>query len=79
MSHRTRLITGAATAIVKPRPSLKGREAVAQMADDMRIIATRVGNVTVDDLTLIGWRHDQVDLHNAAARELATELSTVAA
>ncbi|WP_316224685.1 MULTISPECIES: hypothetical protein [unclassified Bradyrhizobium] len=79
MSHRTRLITGAATAINRPRPGLKGREAIEQMADDMRVIVTRTGGVTAEDLTLIGWKRDQVETLNGRARDLAIQLSTVAA
>ncbi|WP_315806949.1 MULTISPECIES: hypothetical protein [unclassified Bradyrhizobium] len=49
------------------------------MADDMRVIVTRTGGVTAEDLTLIGWKRDQVETLNGRARDLAIQLSTVAA
>ncbi|WP_316216595.1 hypothetical protein [Bradyrhizobium sp. SZCCHNR3003] len=79
MSYRNRMIGGAATAITDPRPLLRGREAIEQMADDMRIMVTRTGGVTTDDLTLIGWKQEQVDTLAPRARNLATKLSTVVA
>ncbi|WP_315721653.1 MULTISPECIES: hypothetical protein [unclassified Bradyrhizobium] len=49
------------------------------MADDLRVISTRTGGVTTDDLTLAGWTREQIERHVADARETATRLSTVAA
>ncbi len=80
MSQHNRLITtGVAPAITMPRPALKGTAAVEQMADDLRVINTRTGGVTADDLTLAGWTREQIERHVADARETATRLSTVAA
>lgn len=78
MSHRTRLITtGVTSAVTLPRAPMKGTTAVEQMADDMRIVNTRVGTVTVDDLSLIGWTRTQLEKHGQAARELAASQSLV--
>ncbi|UZE51095.1 hypothetical protein ONR75_11040 [Rhodopseudomonas sp. P2A-2r] len=77
MSARTRLT--APITHGRSRPELKGQEAVSQMADDMRVIKTRVGSVTCEDLGMIGWMMVQVDHHHAAARELAERLSLAAA
>ncbi len=73
MSERTRLI--APMRSDKSRPDLKGRDAVAMMADDMRVIKTRTGSVTRDDLGLIGWANAQINAHHASAREMAERLS----
>lgn len=73
MSERNRLI--APMRSDKSRPDLKGRDAIATMADDMRVIKTRTGNVTRDDLGLIGWANSQIDAHHANAREMAERLS----
>ena len=73
MTHHQRLLSplAASAAINAPRSTLRGTKAVEQMADDMRMIKTRAGSATRDDLALIGWTSLQIDLHNAAARELA--------
>ena len=64
--------------VFRPRSPLKGREAIEQMADDMRIAAARSGGVTSDDLALIGWSRAQILVHGDAARELAHRLAGVA-
>lgn len=77
MNARTRLV--APLIHGRSRPELKGRDAVSQMADDMRVIKTRTGSVTRDDLGMIGWMNAQIDAHHATARELAERLSHAAA
>jgi hypothetical protein len=64
--------------VFRPRSPLKGREAIQQMADDMRIAATQNGGVTSDDLALIGWSRAQIIVHGDAARELAQRLADAA-
>lgn len=78
MNERTRLVAPIRTTVVS-RPDLKGQHAVAAMADDMRVIKTRVGSVTRDDLGMVGWATAQIDAHHVAARELAERLSLAAA
>ena len=60
--------------LVRPRSNLKGAAAVEQLADDMRYAKTRFGNVTRDDMSLLGWRWSQLNEHESAARELAYAL-----
>ncbi|QUS40598.1 hypothetical protein RPMA_18450 [Tardiphaga alba] len=64
---------------VSARPDLRGKAAVEQMADDMRQFGQREGGVSRDDLELLGWTSQQVDLHSSDARTLALRLSRVAA
>jgi hypothetical protein len=37
------------------RAALKGETALAQMADDFRVLAANAGGVTEDDLRTLGW------------------------
>jgi hypothetical protein len=53
------------------RALLAGKKAVEQMADDFRIINTRLGHVDRDDLELLGWLNEQIDKHGGAARQKA--------
>jgi hypothetical protein len=53
------------------RALLTGQDAIAQMADDFRVVATRIGHVDRDDLTLLGWLNAQIDKHGDAARQKA--------
>jgi hypothetical protein len=72
------MVTSAPTsAITAARAPMTGKAAVEQMADDMRIINTRNGNVTTDDLSLLGWTGKQIAEHGAAAREAAAAASLV--
>ena len=65
--------------LVAPRAPMTGKAAVEQMADDFRVINTRAGNVTTDDLSLVGWTQAQIAKHGVAARELAAAQSTASA
>lgn len=47
------------------------RTIVAQMADDLRVMAANSGCVLEDDLVLLGWRRAQLATYGAAARERA--------
>jgi hypothetical protein len=60
--------------VIRSRAQLSGIAAVEQLADDMRYAKTRLGNVTRDDMSLLGWRRGQLDEHESAARELAYAL-----
>lgn len=60
---------------VKPRAPLKGREAVEQMADDMRVANARNGGVTEQEMSLIGWTPAQIATHGEAARVRAQKLA----
>lgn len=77
LSERARLLAplAASAAISAPRPHLKGQAAIDQMADDLRVIKTRAGGVSRDDLALLGWTQSQIDRHGTAARERAERLS----
>jgi hypothetical protein len=72
-SERTRLLRSRFfhATIVLPRATLRGTSAVEQLADDMRFTKARLGNVTLDDMSLLGWRSTQLNEHESAARELA--------
>jgi hypothetical protein len=59
----------------KTRPDLKDAAAIETMADDMRVVITRTGSVTKDDLFQIGWTSAQVTLYGDRAREMAVRLS----
>ena len=76
-SRRRLVATAPTSAITAARGPMKGEQAIAQMADDMRIINTRAGNVTADDLSLLGWTGRQIGEHAAAAREMAAAQSMV--
>lgn len=71
----TRMITSRPANDHVSRPELKGLRAVAAMADDMRVIRTRNGGVTREDLSVVGWSISQIDTHGSAAREMAERLS----
>jgi hypothetical protein len=75
-SYRTRLLRPRVfdATLVRARSNLKGAAAVEQLADDMRYAKTRFGNVTRDDMSLLGWRWSQLNEHESAARELAYAL-----
>jgi hypothetical protein len=57
------------------RGSLAGKAAVEQMVDDLRNYAAVHGNVTRDDLSLLGWSGTQIDTHIVKAREAANKRS----
>lgn len=61
-------------ALDNPRAALTGEAAVEQLADDMRFAATRLGNATREDMSLLGWKYSQLTEHEAAARERAYAL-----
>lgn len=61
----------APTALPAPRASLEGAAAIAQLADDFIIIATRSEGAALPDLLRMGWRKSQVFEHTDAARSLA--------
>lgn len=61
------------------RALLTGKNAIEQMADDFRVIATRLGNVDRADLELLGWLNAQIDLHGGAARQKALAMEVRAA
>jgi hypothetical protein len=48
------------TSLVKPRATLRGETAVAQLAEDMRQNGQREGGVTDRDLELLGWTSGQL-------------------
>jgi hypothetical protein len=50
MPNARHLPLAALAASAKTRPDLTGATAIATMADDMRVIITRTGSVTKDDL-----------------------------
>lgn len=81
---RRRVIDGRGIPLVStylktPRSEItRAAEAIDQMADDMRLLAARNGDVTEDDLSLIGWKLAQIRKHGTAARERACELETAA-
>ncbi len=81
---RRRVIDGRGIPLVStylktPRSEIKrAAEAVDQMADDMRLLAARNGDVTESDLSLIGWKLAQIRKHGTAARERACELERAA-
>lgn len=56
------------------RSKLEGRAITPQMADDLRILHTRTGYVTEEDLELLGWTAAQIAAHRTAARRRAMEL-----
>lgn len=59
------------------RGSLKNRAAIVeQMADDMRVYSTSRGCVTEDDLSLLGWKPQQIQSFGASARLQAIKLSS---
>jgi hypothetical protein len=53
------------------RAELRGRTAVAQMAEDFLIFAANTGSISETDLQVLGWRQAQIALHAADAREYA--------
>lgn len=54
------------------RAELRARDKIVeQMADDMAVIETRRGFVDRDDLELLGWLQQQINLYAADARRLA--------
>lgn len=57
------------------RAALSGRNAVARMAEDLRLFAASNEAVTADDLELLGWTSAQIASHGAAARQRAYELA----
>jgi hypothetical protein len=61
------------------RALLTGKNAIAQMADDFRVINTRRGHVDREDLELLGWLNPQIDLHGTAARQKALAMEVRAA
>lgn len=58
------------TALPPARAALDGADAIHQMAEDMRTIATRSDGVTAFDLRRVGWTAAQITAHGEAAREL---------
>jgi len=58
-----------------PRTALSGEAAIEQLADDMRIAATRLGYATKEDMSLLGWKQAQLTEYEAAARERAYALA----
>ena len=67
-------LLAASAALVNPRAVLTGDAAIAQLADDMRYAVTRLGNVTQDDMSLLGWSRTQLATYEIAARERAYKL-----
>ena len=63
------------SALVRPRASLTGHKATAQMAEDMRQGGHREGGVTERDLELLGWTAAQVRDLAAAANIRAQSLA----
>lgn len=58
------------TALPPARSTLDGAQAIHQMAEDFRTMATRSDGVTADDLRRAGWTAAQISEHADAAREL---------
>lgn len=44
---------------------------VAQMADDMRVLAANTGSASKDELLTLGWTARQIDTHSERARQRA--------
>ncbi|MBR0687301.1 phospholipase [Bradyrhizobium manausense] len=61
------------TALPPARASLEGAQAIHQMAEDLRTMATRGDGVTAFDLRRVGWTNAQISAHVDAARELGYE------
>jgi hypothetical protein len=59
------------SALVRPRASLSGSDAIAQLADDMR----RSETATRADLETMGWTPDQLDALGDKARTRAQRLA----
>lgn len=57
------------------RSQLTGRNALAQMADDFRMMVVTAGGVVADDLLVIGWTQAQINTLGAKARTRALEAS----
>jgi hypothetical protein len=74
LPYRARLLRPRVFNATRVHPRSNGPAAVEQLADDMRYAKSRFGNVTRDDMSLLGWRWSQLDEHESAARELAYAL-----
>lgn len=51
------------------------KQAVAQMADDFRVVVVNTGGVMESDLELLGWTPAQIEAHGKAAARLARSQS----
>jgi hypothetical protein len=52
------------------RAALTGAAALAQMADDLRVLAANAGCITEANLELVGWLPEQITRHGRdAARQ----------
>ena len=67
------------TGITLVRAKLVGPQAVATMANDMRVLAATSGSVDHDDLALAGWTAKQIAEHGRNATALANLKSERAA
>lgn len=61
----------APAAVASPRADLTGAAAIAQLADDFIVQATRSDGVAIADLVRMGWSRAQLDAHADAARIVA--------
>ena len=67
------------SSLTKPRASLTGEAATAQMAEDMRHAGQREGGITDRDLELLGWTAGQVKELAGAANIRAQRLAGMTA
>lgn len=67
------------SSLIRPRASLSGEAATAQMAEDMRHASQREGGVTDRDLELLGWTAGQVEELAPAANIRAQRLAGMTA
>ena len=61
------------------RAKLEGKAALAQMADDLRVLTANAGCITEADLELMGWLPTQIAKHGQEAGRQARARSERAA